>query len=83
MLTSPPFRTKMGPQCKLGIYVGSDSPSIIRYLEPLIDDVFAARFSDCKSDETILSTLKGRGDRLVERRKMSWNNPSVSFASAY
>ena len=28
-------RTKMGPQIRLEIYVGFDSPSIIRYLEPL------------------------------------------------
>ena len=32
--------TKMGPQCRLGIYSGFDSPPIIRYLEPLIGDVF-------------------------------------------
>ncbi|KAM0957722.1 hypothetical protein ACFX2A_026343 [Malus domestica] len=30
-----PLRTKMGHQRKLGIYVGYDSPSIVRYLEPL------------------------------------------------
>jgi hypothetical protein len=33
-------RTKMGPQRRLGIYIGFDSPSIIRYFEPLIDDIF-------------------------------------------
>ena len=32
--------TKMSPQRKLGIYVGFDSPSIIKYLKPLMDDVF-------------------------------------------
>ena len=32
---APTQRTKMGPQRRLGIYVGFDSPSIIRYLEPL------------------------------------------------
>ena len=31
---APPQRTKMGPQRRLGIYVGYESPSIIRYLEP-------------------------------------------------
>ena len=34
---APPQRTKMGPQHKLGIYVGFDSPSIIRYLEPTLN----------------------------------------------
>ena len=28
-------RTKMGPQRRLGIYVGLNSPSIIKYLEPM------------------------------------------------
>ena len=42
---TPTQRTKMGPQ-RLGIYVGFDSPSIIRYLEPLTGEVFTARFAD-------------------------------------
>ena len=44
---APPQHTKMGSQCRLGIYVGFDSPSIIRYLEPSSDDVFKACFDDC------------------------------------
>ena len=32
---TPTQCTKMGSQRRLGIYVGFDSPSIIRYLEPL------------------------------------------------
>lgn len=39
---APPQRTKMGPQHRLGIYIGFDSPSIIRFLEPLTGDVFTA-----------------------------------------
>ena len=39
--------TKMGPQRRLEIYVGFDSSSIIRYIEPLIGDVFIAHFTDC------------------------------------
>ena len=44
---APPQRTKMGPQHRLGIYTGFDSPSIMRYLEPLTGDVFEERFEDC------------------------------------
>ena len=44
---APPQRTKMGPQRRLGIYVGYESPSIIKYLEPTTGDVFTARFADC------------------------------------
>ena len=40
---APTQSTKMGPQRILGIYVGFDSPSIIKYLESLTDDVFTTR----------------------------------------
>ena len=43
---APTHRTKMGPQRRLGIYVGYDSPSIIRYLEPSTGDIFTARFAN-------------------------------------
>ncbi|KAL0389121.1 UNVERIFIED_CONTAM: hypothetical protein Scaly_0269200 [Sesamum calycinum] len=38
----PPQRSKMGPQRRLGIYVGFESPSIIKYLEPVTGDQFTA-----------------------------------------
>jgi hypothetical protein len=44
---SPPKRTSMGPHRKLGIYVGFQSPFILRYLEPLTGDLFTAWFADC------------------------------------
>jgi hypothetical protein len=56
---APPQRTKMGPQCRLGIYVGFDSSFIIRYLEPLTGDVFKARFEDCHFNETVFPPLGG------------------------
>ena len=62
---APPQHTKMGPQRRLGIYVGFDSPSIIRYLEPLTGDVFTARFNGCHFDETIFPPL--RGEKLLPK----------------
>jgi hypothetical protein len=56
---APPKCTKMGLQCRLGIYVGFDSPSIIRYLEPLTGNVFKARFEDCHFNETVSPPLGG------------------------
>ena len=50
---APPQRTKMGPQRRLGIYVGFESPSIIKYLEILTGDIFTARFAGCQFDELI------------------------------
>jgi hypothetical protein len=38
---SPPQRTSMGPHRKLGIYVGYNSLSIIKYLEPLTGPVYS------------------------------------------
>jgi len=42
---APPQRTKMGPQRRLGIYLGYKSLSIIRYLEPKTSDVFTLDLS--------------------------------------
>ena len=36
----------MGPHRKMGIYVGYESPSIIKYLEPMTEDLFTARYAD-------------------------------------
>ena len=49
----------MGPQRRLGIYVDFNSPSIIRYLEPLTGDVFTARFADCHFNEHVFPLLGG------------------------
>jgi hypothetical protein len=36
----------MDPHRKLGVYVGFQSLSIIKYLKPLTDDLFMAQFAD-------------------------------------
>ena len=64
---APTQRTKMGPQRSFGIYVGFDSPSIIRYLEPLMGDVFTARFVDCHFNESVFLPLGGEKLVLEER----------------
>jgi hypothetical protein len=51
--------TKIDPQRRLEIYIGYDSPSIIRYLEPLTGDVFTARFTNCYFDETSFPKVGG------------------------
>ena len=63
----------MGPQRRLGIYVGYDSPSIIRYLEPSTGDVFTACFVDYHFNENLFPPLGG--EKLVpkERREITWN----------
>ena len=56
---APPQCTKMGPQRRFEIYTVFNSPSIIRYLEPLTGDIFKARFKDCHFNETIFPPLEG------------------------
>jgi hypothetical protein len=75
---APPQRPKMGPQRRLGIYVSFDSPSIIRYLEPMIGDMFITRFVDCYFDETIFPLLGGEKTVPEERRELSWTVPTLS-----
>ncbi|XP_012465988.1 uncharacterized protein LOC105784640 [Gossypium raimondii] len=66
----------MGPQRRLGIYVGYESPSIIKYVEPLTGDLFTARFIDCHFDETTFPTLGGEKIQLV--KEITWNGSSLS-----
>ena len=47
----------MGPQRRLGIYVGFLSASIIHYLEPLTRNLFTAHFADCHFDESVFPPL--------------------------
>ena len=70
---APPQHTKMSPQRRLGIYTGFDSPSIIRYLEPLTGDVFKARFEHCHFNATIFPPLEGEKLLPEARREITWN----------
>ncbi|KAK2434187.1 putative mitochondrial protein [Trifolium repens] len=66
----------MGPHRRLGIYVGYESPSIIKYLEPTTGDLFTARFADCHFDESNFPTLGGENKQL--EKEISWNELSLS-----
>ena len=69
----------MGPQRRLGIYIGFNSPSIIKYLEPKTGDMFTAQDVDCHFDETMFPVLGGDKDkeRLVTQ-EITWNALSLS-----
>ena len=66
----------MGPQRRLGIYVGYETASIIRYLEPLTGDVFKARFDDCHFNEAMFPALGGENKK--RENDVSWCVPSLS-----
>ena len=69
-------RKKMGPHRRLVIYIGFESPSIIKYLEPSTGDILTTRFSDCHFDESNFTTIGGENKQL--NREISWNELSLS-----
>ena len=79
---APPKRTKMGPQRRLGIYVGFNSSSIIRFLEPTTGDLFTARFADCHFNETMFPSIGTPNIEMVAKQKpvkiFSWNEKILS-----
>ena len=68
----------MGPHRKLGIYIGYDSSSIIKYLEPKIGDLFTARYADSIFDEEHFPALGG-GLYLnnKEFREIDWTASNI------
>ena len=67
----------MGPQRRLGIYVGFHSKSIIQYLEPLTWNLFTAHFANCHFDESVFPPL-GRDKPINNKwREITWNTPSL------
>ena len=68
----------VGPQRRLGIYVGFQSASIINYIEPLTGEVFTARFVDCHFDEIFFPPLGEDKPIPKEWREIIWNESSLS-----
>ena len=73
----------MGPQQRLGIYVGFDFLSIIRYLEPLTYDVFTTRFTDCHFNESVFPSLGGEKSIPKERQEISWKTSTMTHLDPY
>jgi len=68
-----PVRSKMSEQRQLGIYVGYNTPSILRYLDPHTGHLFLARFKDCVFDESLFPSLGGQyhGDNYKRREEVN------------
>ena len=75
---APTHRPKLGPQHRFGIYIGFQSASIINYIEPLIGEVFTARFVDCHFDENLFPPLGGDKPIPEEWREITWNESYLS-----
>jgi len=61
----------------MGIYVGYESPQIIKYLEPNMGIYLVAMNTDCKFNESDYPTLGGENNKLV--RETKWHRPSLSW----
>jgi hypothetical protein len=66
----------MGPHRKLGIYVGYRSPSIIKYLEPLTEDLLSARYTNCIFNEDHFP-LGGEYKYHLECKEINWDDKSI------
>ena len=62
---------KDGSSNEVRIYVGYESPSIIKYLKLWTRDLFTIRFVDCHFDESIFLTLREENKQL--EKDISWN----------
>jgi hypothetical protein len=67
----------MGPHRKLGIYVGYQSPSIIKYLEPLTGDLYTSRFADCIFNDDHFPALGGEFKYPNECQEINWDDKSI------
>ena len=65
----------MGLQRRLRTYVGYESLSIIRYLEPKIGDAFTAWFAICHFHKSIFPALGGEKKQL--EKEITWSEPSL------
>lgn len=68
---------KMGPQHRLKIYVGFNSSLIIKCLESLAGDFFAARFVEYHFDKIIFFITKG-GKPPEVTHGLSWKGFALS-----
>jgi hypothetical protein len=67
----------MCPQRRMGIYVGYQSPSILKYLEPLTSDFFTARFADCIFNEDYFLALGGDNKFISDGREINCDDKSI------
>jgi hypothetical protein len=61
----------------MGIYVGYQSPSILKYLESLTSDLFTARFADCIFNEDHFLALEGDNKFINNGREINWDDKSI------
>jgi hypothetical protein len=59
--------------------VGCHSPSIIKYLKPLIGGLFTFRYVECIFNENHFPTLGGEYKYHSECQEINWDDKSIIF----
>jgi hypothetical protein len=61
----------MGPHRKMGIYLGYYSSYIIKYLEPMTEDLFMVRYVDCVFNEDHFPAFEGEFHNNLECQEIN------------
>jgi hypothetical protein len=61
----------MGPHRRMGIYVGFQSPTILKYLESLMGDLFTTRFADYIFNDDHFPSLGGDNKFITDDREIN------------
>jgi hypothetical protein len=67
----------MGPHRRMEIYIGFQSPSILKYLEPLTSDLFTAWSANCIFNEDHVLALGGDNKFITDGWEINWNDKSI------
>jgi hypothetical protein len=67
----------MGRQRKLGIYVGYQSPLIIKYVEPLMSDLFTTWFAYYIFNGDHFPALGGDNKFIDDGREIVWDDKTI------
>jgi hypothetical protein len=67
----------MGHHRRMGIYVGFQSPSILKYLEPLTGDLFMTLFADCIFNEDHFSVLGEDNKFITHGWDINWDDKCI------
>jgi hypothetical protein len=61
----------------MGIYMGFQSPSILKYLEPQMGDLFTTQFAYCIFNEDHFLALGGDNKFTNDGREIVWDDKTI------
>jgi hypothetical protein len=67
----------MSSHRRMRIYVGYQSPSILKYLEPLTGDLSTTRFADCIFNEDHFPGFRGDKKFINDGHEINWDDKSI------